>query len=351
MRRGLFMSGMGVTAVAAAITAVAVRAQDKPRVELVPGEAVRVVNELSRPIMVPVKCDSQGGLYLRSYQYPRPSAAPILRISRDGKDKTLFSLASVKGLEDAQLVDFAVGLRGEVYVLALTKDDRPVLAVFRSDGQYDSTVPLVAGLEPSSLGLFSSGDLLITGFENSPSGTPPRRAFTAIFEKTGRLIKKITLEDDAHPKKEAVPGEKGGQPPPEDSDFVDAVSLGTVAPSEDGNVYLMRHMAAPVVYAISPSGAVLRRMVLSPPADNFRPITMKTAAGRLAVMFEENDPKGQYAQAIFSLYDAMTGEEIVDLLSSLKVGGAFACFTPAGFSFLTSSSEGWLTIQSVSVHF
>lgn len=106
----------------------------------------------------------------------------------------------------------------------------------------------------------------------------------------------------------------------------------------------MRSTADPLIYVISPAGTRLRILVITAPSEKFRPVTMKVAGGKVVVQFEENHPVGSSAAQIFSLVDALSGEKIADYLSTPEIGGAFACYTADGFTFL-GSKRGQRTLQ------
>jgi len=289
------------------------------------------------PIMVPVKCDAKRNIYYRGYQRGNPMAAPVVKISAEGKHGPVFALDSVPGFEGGPFKDFAVSLRGGVYLLA-GREKEQVIVSFDEDGKYISTIKLESRFAPAQIASFPSGEFLVTGMELrlAKEGVPSGEPFTAIFDGRGELTKRLDLPDDVKP---AARPKEGEDPNP-------AISLGMAMPGDDGNIYSMRFASPPVVHVISPGGEVLRRMAIAPPAGNFRAITMKVAGGKLVVQFEENDPATDIAQRVFSLLDAETGEKILDYEPAPEVGGAFACYTPNGFTFLAHQGRQ-LVIQRV----
>jgi hypothetical protein len=177
--------------------------------------------------------------------------------------------------------------------------------------------------------------------------------FTAIFNRQGELVKALVLPEDVTINPEKTTGEPQQTPPDggpggtsEQEQFRSAIWLGTAVTAEDGNIYLMRASSTPVVYVISSSGSVLRSLRIEPPAENFRPITMKVASGKVVVEFEENQPVGGFAQAIYVVAEATTGETLRHYVRRPGgAGGAFACYTASGFTFLREDEAGQFIIQ------
>ena len=277
-------------------------------------------------LQVPVKCDADANVYLRKYQLTDFEATPIVKISQEGKPEATFEIRSAPGFEKGAAYDFAVGLQGEVYLLAAKRIGEWHIVKFNPDGRYDSTFTLEPFLEPRQLAVFPSGEFLVSGKELSEKDKEPTgKLLTAIYDRLGRLMWEVSLPRDV----------EAGL---EEAQAV-ALSLTTAVAADDGNIYLMRATASPRVYVISPGGSVLRRLVIPPPAEDFRPITMKTAGGRIAIQFEEDSPAGTGALELFSVVDAQTGEKFADYLSTPETGGTFACYTPSGFTFLATRGE------------
>ena len=132
-----------------------------------------------------------------------------------------------------------------------------------------------------------------------------------------------------------------------DQRAIDApISLGTAAAGEDGNVYLMRATMMPFIYVISPGGEVLRRLAIKPPTKNAMVGTMKVATGKVIVMFQE-DTGGPAARQIFTLGDAQTGEKLGELYSTPEIGGALACYTAEGLTFVAGRDGKLVLLRAV----
>jgi len=62
-------------------------------------------------------------------------------------------------------------------------------------------------------------------------------------------------------------------------------------------------------------------------------------------MFEENNPKGPAARRFYSLYDAVTGERLVDYVPPPGTAGTFACYTANGLTFLGAGQDRHMILQ------
>ena len=113
----------------------------------------------------------------------------------------------------------------------------------------------------------------------------------------------------------------------------------TAEPADDGNVYLMRPGPTPLVYVISPTGSVFRRIEISAPAEGFRATAIKPAAARIAIEFVKDNPEGTGSIYVYSVFDAHTGERVADYSSTPEAGGAWACYTPDEFTFISSQGN------------
>jgi len=318
MRNAMTMVAIGLLVL---LPWLSIFSQDIPVIRLGVRDVVPVEQDFGMLIVqVPVKCDSGGNVYFRRYQRDF-DASPIVRVSRDGKQKANFSIRSAPGFEQGSTEDLAVDLGGEVYILGAKEVGKWHIVRFSRDGNYDSSFELAPGVAANHFAVFPSGEFLVAGEELSEKDRKPTgKPLLALYEPTGRFVREISLPRDV----QEVP--VAGQT----QDF----GLTHVAPAEDGNIYLMRRIATPIIYVISPAGTVLRRLVVPPPAEDFEPTTMKVGGGKVVIQFEKKTPAGPTAQEIFSVVDALSGEKVADYSSTPEVGGAWACYTPDGFTFL-----------------
>jgi hypothetical protein len=307
-------------------------AQEAARLTLRVRGRVLVTTENETPFEEPVKCDSDGNIYVLPYASPSPMAGPVLKISREGKRTATFSITSVPEFEKSTIHDFAIGPRGEVYIISLNAKGKQI-ASFESNGQFHDTIKLDGAFLPEQLSVSSSGTFLVGGYkqqDNRATGSP----FTGIFDRSGRLVKELELPGDLKPGKDTEKRQKGAPLDP-------VISMSNVVAADDGNFYLMRASAPPIVYVIAPDGSVAHRFKIDPPGDGFAAGVMKAGGGKIVVEFYKA-AKGQTpAEQLYSVQDATTGDRFAYyvLPPEMLHGGAFACYTPNGFTFIDANAS------------
>lgn len=331
------------------------QARQVPRLKL-KVKHVYVASEFNVPIMAPFRCDSNGNVYLRFYQFAQLLAAPIVKLSAEAKTVARFSPGSVPGFKNFTTHDFAVDGRGGVHLLVTnTIDERnePYILSFREDGTHERSIRLSGSFRPARLALFPTGDFLVTGLAVSlreEDSRPDYEPFTGIFDATGSQLRKLTLPGDVKLQPQTESPGKNSTKPAEQQGRARAplaeVSTGEALVGQDGNVYLMRRTAKPLVYVISPAGELLRKLEVAPPSEKAEPWAMKYGGGKLVVTFNEPAEKKEQGQIqIISLVDTETGERQMDYVASGAVGGGLICYTPNSFRFFGSTEDGHLTIE------
>ena len=296
-------------------------------------DRISITTENEDPFQDPIKCDSDGNIYVRPYVRPLSMAAPVVKISLEGKRTATFAIRSVPEFDKSIANDFAVGPRGEVYIISSNAKGKQIVS-FDANGEYHSTVKLEGAFLPEQLAVNSSGAFLVGGYkeqkDNRATGTP----FTGIFDHSGRLIKELELLGDLKPSKDAADKQKGAPLDP-------AISMSNVVAVDDGNFYLMRASTPPVVYVIAPDGSVAHQLKINPPGLGFAAGVMKAGGGKVVVEFYRA-AKGQTpAEQVYSVLDATTGDRFANyvLPPEMPHGGAFACYTPNGFTFIDANSN------------
>jgi hypothetical protein len=322
--------------------------------------SVPVRGERPGPLMVPLKCDVKGNVYVRGYRPDNIMAAPVVKISPEGERLAVFDVRVAKGFEKGTARDFAIGLRGDVLLLSYRQANEPSIVRFRENGEYSTTIDLQPPFYAVQVAAFPSGDFLVSGLKRSTdSSGPPDQPYTALYDHSGKLLSEITLPDSGRPKEQPSASERAGLDPTEEAARPDsktpanspqeidpAVSLGIALVAEDGNLYLLRAAKKPIVYVISPGGELIRRLELVSPGEEFEVTTLRVAGGRLLLQFGEVT-EGQSMRQVFSLFDAEDGDHLVNYFTPPEVGGALACYTPNGFTFIASDKNRNMIIQRV----
>lgn len=320
-----------------------------------------------------VSCDTQGNFYLRQFD-PDGSTAnqemiqgPVQKVNADGTLGPSFKITDVSPA--LSLRAFVVGAQGEVYVLAegppvnstpsttkttkSTTDKKPNLAKkgikfpvyyvvkFSSDGSVQSTTEIhrqIREFVPYHLGVFGNGGILISG----TAGDYQRRPFTAVFDATGNLIKKIYEAEDEDSRQKA---EAGDPLYVDDSANVgnNAVTDGEAATGPDGNVYLLRSTAPALIYVVSPDGEVVRRLHVDMKNPGFLPANMKASASGLAIVFRKKHSR----ETLIKVVDYDGNEKEVHSFDRNLPAEFFGCYVPPSFFFTKTDVNKTLHLVQV----
>lgn len=293
------------------------------------------------------RCDAHGDIYLRVVSAPDVTNQLLVRIGRDGSMAT-FNPEKVtdSAIHGWVFQDFAVASNA-VWLLATISSKSGTLSYvlkFSPQGDYKGDLPLEADLYLEQLAVFDSGDFLISGTERTVRGSKERfQPVTAIFDKTGKFLKRIELE-------ESKSSENSASPP----DYTRAsaeITLGT-AESYGGEIYVLKASAIPLVLVISAGGTVTRQFVLEPPEPRARVAQVRVVQGQIAVEFLKPKPgaaAGKPGEPVFYdaslseyvVYNAFTGDKIGDYTLGSDLQGSFMCFDGrGGFDFLAETESG-----------
>jgi hypothetical protein len=225
------------------------------------------------------------------------------------------------------------------------------LAVFSADGKLKSRTQLdPPAFLPYQLAVFPSGESLVSGLEHvhSRRAVGPYKSFTAIYDKNGQLLKRLSLPEDVEIDADAERGDSRYAHGPMFGNR--AVSSGRARLADDGNIYLMRSTSPATVYVISSSGEVVRTLSIEPAGSGQLPFDMQVAGGRIAVEFALYCSADHCEGRNFTVADATTGQKLSDYSEDEGVGGVLACYSakPERFTFLRVSEDNKLQIIEAS---
>jgi hypothetical protein len=284
----------------------------------------------------PARCDAAGNIYLK-----RLESAPVTKISPDGRTIAQYSLdlAPDPQVKGGSFYVFALNDRGELFAVVHTDKEIAFILKFDKDGSYEGTVKLNAtGIFPYHLAVFPTGEFLLAGIAHSKEGEAEvPSAYTAIFDPRGELVKVLSLAQDVS--REDAAAEAGsmvqGEPHAADVAFQSAIGSGDAFIGPEGHAYLIRNSGSPVVYVISAYGTVVRRLVLQAPDEALWPTGAPSmAAGKLVVTFaKKGRARAPHNPELYAVYDAQTGEHLIDYKASPELAGGMLCYTPNGFIF------------------
>jgi hypothetical protein len=297
-------------------------------------DVVVVESELGGIFLDPLRCDSEGNVYMRGYDARQRMKMPIRKFDpQKGVRLASFSLDSVPELEFESGEQFFVSADGDLHWLTATETDRYILS-FGKDGAFKSKTKLDFGkpFMAYQLAAFSSGEFLISGLKVQDSGPgDEKRPFTGVFDKQGKLVRSVTLQDDAAIHEAALRGDSNFTSELHPGQSNRAVSMGVAVGSADGNVYLMRRTSPALVYAVSAAGTVVRRISVDPGDPVLLPVAMHEVAGRLAIMFWDRHTK----ESVFKIVETHTGNVVASYGGTNLMG--FTCYSPPRrFTFLAT---------------
>jgi hypothetical protein len=329
--------------------------QELPTLQLKNTEVRRLRNLSDESILDPVRCDGGGNIYLRTYQYPDPLAAPVRRFTQEGKRLPELSLMQSDEFKDRryQIRDFQTGLAGHTFVLVVStkknedgEDLGPVevsVVNFDEDGKprtrtkLDAPPDFIAG----QLGVFPDGKFVVgglkvvraQGYVPQKGVPPPTDLYIASFDQNGHLGAEF------HPN--PPPAEKHGTTSPEPAP--DDMVVG-----QDGNAYFFHKTSPPMVYVISENGEFIRQFSMQQPSSKAKPWWIRALPGlKLLVNFIEDEGEDRSAgqTQYFYVMDSQSGATLFRYKMVSTDGGVFACYSePYDFVFLGGDAQGFNTI-------
>ena len=281
-------------------------------------------------------CDGAGNVYTRELDQQSSTSKtvfqlPIQKITPTGVLAGTFRVIDAfpedtNSLGKGGFVDHD----GRVYQRAM-REDGIYVAGFARDGTVNVKTKLDAErnlVEPWHLAVFKSGEYLLTGTTGKNNRTP----FAAVFAANGQIVKKIYEPEDEEARRKAEMGDARYASSNTGNSFV---SSGDVAIGSDGNAYLLHGTSSPaLVYVISPTGEVVRKLRVDTANPDLTPRSVKSYAGRLAIGFGgwvNTDPH----QNLIKVTD-LQGNPLADyVVSAIGDESLFmAGYGPEGFTFV-----------------
>ena len=298
------------------------------------------------PVMGPLRCGSNGSVYLRIPLDDQDILnSPVFVVTPDGKQHTTFSVREAPGLEKASLVDYSPASDGTVWILALDQDQKFYLAHFDEKGKFVSKNALPEALHPVRIASFDTGELLLTGKEDSAPagiGVSAQKPFTAIMSSRGQLVFRLFLPGDLQPAASDSADEKSRRTAQRNYDR--ALSLSSVDRVDSGRVFLARYAAQAPIYILNRAGEMRAIPAEAPQGTHLTDV--KADGSSLLLMYaryvkEGPPPAGQMKEVIFQVWNVETGEMMSEFShSSPEIGAGLACYRSGVLTFVTMSMEG-----------
>jgi hypothetical protein len=298
-------------------------------VPLRPTARITIPSETNRPVYKPARCDAQGNIYFRGYQAD-DRRVPVIRA--DAKGQTVkYMLDADATLASGTSYDFSVLPNGHLYQPVQVGED-VYIVTFDQEGKVKGKVRLEQRFWVARLTALSDKSFLVIGSEPRPPAerkpAQPPKALTALFDEHGRLVRRITLSNDAR----------------EETPIL--VTLSSDAQVDaNGNLYLLLRTNPATVDVFDSVGQIERSFKVQPPGPKMNAVSMNLAKGRLAILFRETFRGMQHNDmAIITVVNASTGAEVTRYSAGPDLGATLACYTEDDFLFVGTDRNN-LAIQ------
>jgi hypothetical protein len=273
-------------------------------------------DEFTGGMAYPTACDQQGSSYIKLLKSGPGMVGPLFKLSSKGTVEAKFDTSG------ALINRYAVRPDGGV-IMMHSDGSAKFLDDFGPDGKRETSVrvePPPTPFFPSQLAMFHSGEIFISGLRYRPG----YKAATAVYSRTGSLVKQLTFAEDEKVEEE-IANDSGAQ-----KLHREAVDKSVAITGDDGLVYLMRATSPAIVYAISPAGDVLRTMVVKAPSSAGTPeFGLRVVKNRLLLQFRRKCDRGNSCQgSIYAVVDATTGKMLAAYEADKEVAGPIACYLP-----------------------
>jgi hypothetical protein len=289
------------------------------------------------------KCDEDGNVYLRPYDQVRAKnhtllQSPFQKIAPDGALGTLYRNSNDEP-EDFAGRDFAATPGGDFYEVAyLAKTSQAYVISFSSDGAVKSRLELEGPhFNPIRFAVFKSGEYLVSGV----TPWPETASFTAVFDTSGKLVKRLSEPVEKKGKDEST-RDTGAT----SDSTTRAVEMGEATSGSDGNVYLLRATSPAQVVAISPGGELLRKFSVDPGRPGMTAQSIKASRDGLAITFMDRRAQGPERVIETVTYSGESRAHYI-IMDEKVIATGLACYTSDGFTFVTSSEDGFVYLQTI----
>jgi hypothetical protein len=283
---------------------------------------MNVPSEAGGAFMPPSKCDSDGNLYIRKYAVERPLLGPVVKIDRQGKRVALFDATAFSKLGLYRSDSFSPAFDGGMYQMAQSRDSastpgvsKPHIYVlqFSSDGSPSSPTLLNADFEAYTFAAFANGNFLLSGVRRDVQDKNDRgRNFTAVFSADGRELAQLSFAPSSE-----VPSPKSK----EDEKSLPMLDLAEAEAGVDGNLYVMRGSSPALVYVISASAVIVKKIKVTSPVAGATPTAFHLSGNQLAISFAKDEDR------TVVVADAQSGRKIASYSDATGAATSFACFS------------------------
>jgi hypothetical protein len=302
----------------------------------------RLKTALQGALMGLPSCDEDGNIYVRPYVSQSKAArssfeSPVQRIKPDGNLGEVFKNSTLEG-EKLAATEIDLNAEGGVYQVGWTQDkDHDVYVTsFAKDGSVKARTKLETEFfQPHHLAVFKSGEFLLSGTKGKDQHTP----YTAVFSPDGKLLEEVVEPEDKEIESKAKSGEKGYVLKESPNFFGNiAVTLGGAVSGADGNVYLGRATSPALIYVVSPSGEVVRKLRIDAGRSGYVVGSIRPFKGGLAIAF--GPPLGRITSTIIKIV-TYSGDPVAayELTENPLTPHSLACYAEGSFTFVSTSRD------------
>lgn len=308
-------------------------------------------SERLEAVLAPVVCDQDQNLYFRKMSAD-PGASLLQRISANGKSTAIYDASKLpNNSREIDLLAFAVDAHGKVYEFVRAVEGKRELTnyilAFSKDGELVSHTKVELDLIPSAFTALETGDYFVSGTLVKQSRDDQPGSVTAILDSSGRMKLDLKVSSDDAPLTSSKDGVRTPDGTASNSKLT-AIENGTSLYGPDKNVYLFRASDPVELKVFSPAGMVLRHQQLRAPFSKAVPFEFRLAGSRVLVGFRtgQTGKDGADASATprYVIFDAQSGEPILQYRFGESIRGALACFSGDRFTFLTGNRSGHFAI-------
>jgi hypothetical protein len=305
-------------------------------------------------IILPVRCDSSGAVYFRTYE-PRETHRGVISISADGSKVVHYDVPDTPDYKGATVYDFFLSHDGKV-IMPLQAGKKSYLLEFDDRGQIHATTPVEDTVWIAHAAAFDKG-YLIMGLKQDDSevshgagadsvdSQPKQQDYVAVFSDEGKRIRTL----DSPVGGNAANGEQNA------NDQASTIVPGnqsvtfnsTPLSGPDGNVYILDRGDHPSLSEIKSSGEVAHHFAVAEPEPGFKASQLLLAPGKLAVVFLKT-AAGQNDAAMISVLNP-DGQETQRYAVAPDVVGIPACFDGQQFTFL-GNKDGKALLRAAVAH-
>lgn len=275
-------------------------------------------------------CDEDGNIYVRLYVSRAVTGrssleSPLQKIKPDGSLGELFQNTTTDG-DKLGTTGIAVAPDGQVYQVGWGRDLNLFVSTFAKDGSVKARTKLATEFfHPANLAVFKSGEFLFTGSNGKDRSIP----YTAVFSSDGKFVKEITEADTAeeNPHSKSPAESSSGNVQSQD------ITFGAAVGGADGNVYFGRAVSPALIYGVSPSGEVVRKLKIDPGRSGYVMGPIRAYKGGLAVAFSLPWQAGSVLIKVVTY----SGDPIAtyELTERTLVNENLACYADGSLTFVT----------------